>query len=120
MLFRSPVVKGTGALVVIAHPYGYFKGYDVSRMDTLCEECCLDGIECVNTNNIPPEYTHLYREYCVKHGLLSTAGSDCHSDEDIQHTLAHHEGFPGYEGSDEWLDEFLDRLGKIKDCDNPE
>lgn len=115
-----PAVKGTGALVVIAHPYGYFKGYDVSRMDALCEECCLDGIECVNKNNIPQEYTRLYREYCVQHGLLSTAGSDCHSDEDIQHTFAHHERFPGDEGSDEWLDEFLHRLGKNNVFDDSE
>lgn len=105
-----PVVKQLGVLVAIAHPYGYFKGDDVSRMDTLREECHLDGIECINKNNIPPEYTRLYREYCVQHKLFSVAGSDCHSDEDIPRVFAHHSGFPSYEGSDKWLDEFLARL----------
>lgn len=105
-----PAVKQAGVLVAIAHPYGYFGGYDVSRMDTLREECCLDGIECINKSKIPPDYTRLYREYCVKHELLSVAGSDCHSDEDIPDILAHHKGFAPYEGSGKWLDEFLDRL----------
>ena len=111
-----PVVKGTGALVVISHPYGYFKGYDVPRMEAIREECHLDGIECVNKSNIPPEYTRLYREYCVQHGLLSTVGSDCHSDEDIPYIFAYHKGFPGHEGSDEWLDEILERLDKGAGC----
>jgi hypothetical protein len=108
-----PVVKRAGALVAIAHPYGYFKGYDVDRMDRLRKECCLDGIECINKGLVPPEYTHLYREYCVKHGLFSVAGSDCHADADIPNVFAHHEGFAYYEGSDEWLDEFLGRLDKM-------
>jgi predicted metal-dependent phosphoesterase TrpH len=105
-----PVVKQLGVLVAIAHPYGYFKGYDISRMDILREECYLDGIECINKNNIPPEYTELYREYCVQHKLFSVAGSDCHSDADIPNVFAHHEGFPVHKDSGKWLDEFLDRL----------
>ncbi len=105
-----PVVKQLGVLVAIAHPHGYFNGYDISRMDTLREECCLDGIECINKKMVPPECTQLYREYCVQHGLFSVAGSDCHSDEDIQDVFAHHKGFPHHEGSDKWLDEFLGRL----------
>lgn len=107
-----PVVKQTGALLTIAHPYGYFKRYDVARMDALREECRLDGIECINKKLIPPEYTQLYREYCIKNGLFSVAGSDCHADEDIPHIFAHHTGFPAFEGSDKWLDEFLERLNK--------
>lgn len=105
-----PAVKRAGVLVAIAHPYGYFKGHDVSRMDALREECCLDGIECINKGLIPADHTKLYREYCVRHGLFSVAGSDCHSDENIQDVFAHHKGFARCEGSDEWLDEFLERL----------
>jgi len=105
-----PVIKQAGVLVAVAHPYGYFARYDVFRMDALREECCLDGIECINKKKIPPEYTKLYREYCVQHGLFSVAGSDCHSDEDIPDVFAHHRGFPHHKGSDEWLDEFLARL----------
>lgn len=106
------VVKGVGALIAIAHPHGYFRGYDVSRMDQLRDECCLDGIECINKHLIPPECTRLYRAYCEQHGLISTAGSDCHADEDIPDVFAHHQGFPHYEESGTWLDEFLDRLDK--------
>ena len=79
-------------------------------MDALREECQLDGIECINKALIPPEYAWLYREYCLKNGLFSVAGSDCHSDEDIDKVFAHHEGFNLHKGSDEWLDEFLNRL----------
>ncbi len=106
-----PVVKQTGALIAIAHPYGYFRGYDVTRMDRLREECCLDGVECINKNLIPPEYTQLYRAYCERHGLFSVAGSDCHADEDIPDIFAHHQGFTHHEDSGRWLDEFLERLG---------
>ncbi|MBC8235511.1 PHP domain-containing protein [bacterium] len=105
-----PVIKQAGVLVAIAHPYGYFNGYDLSKMDVLREECCLDGIECINKSKVPPEYTQLYRKYCVQHGLFSVAGSDCHSDEDIPDIFAHHRGFPHHEGSDKWLNEFLNRL----------
>ncbi len=98
-----PVVKRAGALVAIAHPYGYFNRHDIPRMDALRTECQLDGIECAHPG-VPPEYTLFYRDYCVRHGLFSTGGSDCHTDEDIQ------QKFAGHGGPDEWLDGFLDRL----------
>ena len=41
-----PAVKEAGALVAIAHPFGYFKEDNVERMDALRVECSLDGIEC--------------------------------------------------------------------------
>ena len=98
-----PVVKRVGARVAIAHPFGYFNGHDIPRMDTLVEECRLDGIECAH-KGVPPDYMLRYRKYCVQHGLFSTGGSDCHSDEDIQSIFARHGG------PNEWLDELLDRL----------
>ena len=98
-------MKRTGALVAIAHPYGYFKGNDVSRMDAIREECDLDGIECGH-GSVPPEYTRIYREYCIRHGLFSVAGSDCHDDEEIPTLFARHGG------ETEWLGEFMDRLGR--------
>jgi predicted metal-dependent phosphoesterase TrpH len=95
-----PVVKRIGVKVAIAHPHGYFKNGDRARMDTLRQECQLDGIECAH-RSVPPEFTPIYRAYCVEHGLFSVGGSDSHSDEDIQ------EFFAGHGGDDEWLDEFL-------------
>ncbi|NOZ20451.1 MAG: PHP domain-containing protein [Planctomycetes bacterium] len=100
-----PVVKAAGALVSIAHPYGYFGEYDESRMDAICRECQLDGIECAH-KSVPPEFSARYREYCVQHGLFSTAGSDCHDEADIDLLFARHGG------ADEWLDGFLDRLDR--------
>ena len=43
-----PAVKEAGALVAIAHPFGYFREDDVERMDALRVECSLDGIECAH------------------------------------------------------------------------
>ncbi len=89
--------------MAIAHPFGYFRKDSVERMDALRLECSLDGIECAHPG-VPPEFTGKYREYCERHGLFSTGGSDCHTDEDVA------TGFAGHGGPDEWLDEFLDRL----------
>ena len=95
-----PIVKAVGAKVAIAHPHGYFESGDRARMDALRRECQLDGIECAHFL-VPPEFTSIYREYCVEHGLFSVGGSDCHTDEDIQ------EYFASHGGDEEWLDEFL-------------
>lgn len=98
-----PAVKAAGALVVIAHPHGYFNFGDEARMDALRDECKLDGIECAHLA-VPMEFTPKYRAYCVKHGLVSTGGSDSHTQEDIDRTFGRHGGDPA------WLDEFLERL----------
>jgi len=98
-----PVLKEAGIKVAIAHPHGYFNQGDRTRMDTLRQECRLDGIECAH-RQVPPEFTPIYREYCVEHGLFSVGGSDSHTVGDIQ------ELFAGHGGADEWLDEFLDCL----------
>ena len=98
-----PAVKNAGSLVVIAHPVGYFKDADINRMDALRNECQLDGIECAHPG-VPPEMTANYRDYCLKHKLISTGGSDCHSDGDIQRLMGKHGG-PA-----EWLDELIAAL----------
>jgi predicted metal-dependent phosphoesterase TrpH len=98
-----PAVKRAGVLVAIAHPYGYFAGCDLFRMDALCAECGLDGIECAHSS-VPIEYTRLYRTYCERRGLFSVGGSDCHADAEVERAFAVHRG------ADEWLDELLKRL----------
>ena len=100
-----PAVKASGALVSIAHPHGYFHEYDEARMDAICKECQLDGIECAH-KSVPPEFSARYRDYCVRRGLLSTAGSDVHDEADIDTVFARHIG------AEEWLDELLDRLDR--------
>lgn len=96
-------VRASGGLVAIAHPHNYFLGVDKKRMDRLREECALDGIECAHPN-VDPALTPLYRDYCIRHGLFSVAGSDSHSEEDIRARMGRHGGDPL------WLDEFLERL----------
>lgn len=98
-----PVLQEADIKVAIAHPHGYFNQGDRARMDLLRQECQLDGIECAH-RQVPPEFTPIYREYCVEHGLFSVGGSDSHTESDIQ------EFFAGHGGGDEWLDEFLSYL----------
>ena len=98
-----PALSAAGVLKVIAHPHGYFAGADPIRMDSLCAECALDGIECAHPAT-PLEFTPRYREYCLRHGLVSTAGSDCHGEDDVAPLLGRHGG------AEEWLDEVLARL----------
>jgi hypothetical protein len=99
-----PAVKEAGMLVVIAHPSMYFDGAKRELMDRLRLECSLDGLECSH-RAVPAKYWPVYRAYCLEHGLVSTAGTDCHTDEEVRELLGSHGG------SEEWLDEFLARLG---------
>jgi predicted metal-dependent phosphoesterase TrpH len=98
-----PIVHTVGALVIIAHPAEYFHGADLARMDALRAECQLDGIECAHPA-VPLELTPVYRQYCRQHGLLSTAGTDCHCDREIDQMLGCHGG------EEPWLDELLERV----------
>lgn len=110
-----PVLRRHGALIAIAHPSGYFNRNDLKRMDALREELDFEGIECAH-DSISEELTSFYRDYCVKHGLFSTAGSDCHADPAdnpcqiaLGHKVARHIGKP------EWLAEIFQRL-KLGGC----
>ncbi|MBE7465333.1 MAG: PHP domain-containing protein [Planctomycetes bacterium] len=100
-----PVLKAAGVLVALAHPHGYFNQGDRARMDTLRAELQLDGIECAHPG-VPPEFTPVYRAYCVEHGLVSVGGTDNHSDEEAHAHLGRHLG------AAEWLAEFLERLDR--------
>lgn len=101
-----PAIKQFGVLVAIAHPRGYFNGNDAARMDAIRDECQLDGIECAHPS-VPAEYTPIYREYCVHHGMFSVGGSDCHANEHLESFFARHPG------AEDWLDEFLDAVGGV-------
>ena len=98
-----PAVRRLGAVVSIAHPHDNFGQGDPGRMDALREEIGFDGIECAHPM-VPPEFTPFYRAYCVEHGLVSTGGSDSHTEADIA------AGFAGHAGADEWMEELLERL----------
>ena len=98
-----PAVKKAGGVVIIAHPYGYFRKDDRNRMDQLREMFQLDGIECAHPD-VPQEYTEIYRNYCLEHHLLSSGGSDQHAAGSDRYVFA------GHCAPDEWLDELLERV----------
>lgn len=109
-----PAVKQAGGVVVMAHPTLYVLPDDLHRMDALREECALDGIECAH-RRVGPSLTPLYRDYCRKHGLVSTAGSDSHDPTDLSaptrewgHTPERR--FASHLGEPRWLEEFLERF----------
>ena len=104
-----PAVKQAGGLVFIAHPTRYFKSNDLNRMDALREVLNFDGIECAH-DLVPPELTVFYREYCLKHKLLSTAGSDSHSVEGQQYRFGAQHDFARHIGEVRWRDEILERV----------
>jgi predicted metal-dependent phosphoesterase TrpH len=91
-----PAVRACGARVAIAHPFHYFQGTDIGRMDALRAEFGLDGIECAH-RTVPAEMTPIYREYCLRHGLFSVGGSDAHTPDDLRNLFGHHLG------EDSWL-----------------
>ncbi|MBQ6473717.1 MAG: PHP domain-containing protein [Victivallales bacterium] len=101
--FVVPIVKRAGGIVLIAHPYDYFRHDDQKRMDELCEMLDLDGIECSNGGAVPEPFSRIYREYCRKHHLLSSAGTDGHDQRDGDQMARHF-------GEDSWLDELLERV----------
>lgn len=96
----APAIKEAGARIAIAHPFRYFEGVNLKRMDAIRDVCALDGVECAHPT-IPHDVTPRYREYCVRHRLFSTGGSDCHAEGDVVSMLGAHAGRP------EWLEEFL-------------
>ena len=104
-----PVVKRAGGLVFIAHPFRYFQGADEKRMDALREMLQLDGIECAH-DLVPPELTPVYRAYCRRHGLLSTAGSDSHSVASSRYRFGAHHELGRHLGEPVWRDEILERV----------
>ena len=105
-----PVIKKHGGVVFIAHPLHYFKRDCLTTMDALREELGFDGIECAHST-IPTELTAFYRDYCVKHKLLSTAGSDCHSTPDqARMRFAEECEFLRHCGDRSWFDEILERV----------
>ncbi|NLZ63992.1 MAG: PHP domain-containing protein [Lentisphaerae bacterium] len=96
-----PLIRKLGGVVFIAHPKGYFKICDQSRMDALREELQFDGIECSHSG-FGCEISKFYRSYARKHKLLCTGGSDNHGSPyhvllgvgGDHHAFAHHPGLP--------------------------
>ncbi len=104
-------VHDAGGIALIAHPSGYFHGMDEKLMDAITQELQLDGIECAHTC-VPEEHTRFYRQYCLKHKLLSSAGTDCHEDPATSNFNLSPQGAEvgKHLGEPAWLDEILERV----------
>ena len=74
------IVHECGGLVFVAHPAAYC-GSESELIDylDLCRNQGVDGIECMQSYNENITYrTQITIQYCIKHGLFMTAGSDFH------------------------------------------
>ena len=100
----SRIVHEAGGVMLIAHPFHYFKDKDLKRMDALREFADFDGIECAHPKT-PVENSFFYRDYCIRHKLLSSGGTDTHGVfENFKNDFACHIG-AAY-----WLDELKERV----------
>jgi len=70
------LIKLAGGLVFIAHPFTYGKD-SITILESLVSEFQIDGIECFY-NTFTPEQTEFLLDFCKKHNLLVSAGSDYH------------------------------------------
>ena len=106
----SDIVHQAGGVMLIAHPTGYFRNCDLSRMELLREFSNFDGIECAHPST-PPQNGIFWRKYCIQHHLLSSGGTDIHSDPEREYLhLSDNRSFAEHLGRDEWLDELCERV----------
>jgi len=76
--YISKVVE-LGYVPVLAHPPAYTEGdlYDVKELDYL-RSLGLKGIECYTKYLKDQSNSQYYVDYCEKHDMIITGGSDCH------------------------------------------
>lgn len=74
-----PRLKALGYPLVLAHPPAYFKGERLSEawLDEL-RVLGISGIECYSPYFKHPEDSNYYIDYCKKHHMQFTCGSDYH------------------------------------------
>jgi predicted metal-dependent phosphoesterase TrpH len=91
----SALVRGAGGKVILAHPNDPNGTSLVSITDYLDEQTkiiseqmteYIDGVECWHSRN-DKETTAHYIEFCRKHDLIMTGGSDCHQKPIIMGTV---------------------------------
>lgn len=74
-----PKLNKLGCITVLAHPPAYCKGdlYSYERLDYF-RGIGIQGVECHCQYLKELENAHYYVDYCNKHHLYITGGSDCH------------------------------------------
>ena len=71
------VIHAAGGKAVLAHPGSEFHGTMLEQtLDCLAEEA-IDGVECYHPSHDAVTSRRAF-EWCERHGLIATGGSDCH------------------------------------------
>ncbi len=82
----AKLIRNAGGIIILAHPNDPNGTSLISLTADLTEQTAIiqehllkhiDGIECWHSRNDTATTEH-YIEFCRKHGLLMTGGSDCH------------------------------------------
>ncbi|HWR41059.1 MAG TPA: PHP domain-containing protein, partial [Patescibacteria group bacterium] len=80
--FPAPVavidtIRSAGGVAVLAHPGSEFHGTVLEETLECFYEESIDGVECFHPGH-DRDTTAMAREWCLRHQLLMTGGSDCH------------------------------------------
>ncbi|HIU64021.1 MAG TPA: PHP domain-containing protein [Candidatus Avacidaminococcus intestinavium] len=71
------LIKAAGGVAVLAHPASEIHGPGLSKTMSEMSKEAFDGFECFHSRHSIDDANWL-KEYCLKHNLLITGGSDCH------------------------------------------
>ncbi len=75
----SDVVRGAGGKIFLAHLYKYNMHNHMDYLDKLVKESIIDGIE-VYYPVFTAEQTRGLEDYCIKHNLYMSGGTDYHGE----------------------------------------
>jgi predicted metal-dependent phosphoesterase TrpH len=73
----AALIKKAGGKSFLAHLYGYFVDDHEAFIDSIVSLNALDGIECYHSLHSIEKTKHLL-DYCYRHNLYSSGGSDYH------------------------------------------
>ncbi|MFH1378503.1 MAG: PHP domain-containing protein [Planctomycetota bacterium] len=96
-----PLIREFSAVQSLAHAAQYYRGAALSYFPQLFDAIGFNAIECAHPS-ISAEQSAQYRKFCVDMELYSTAGTDCHNNDEY--------GALGSKGEPDWLEEVMERL----------
>ncbi len=106
------LIKKCGGYCVLAHPYNYGLKNVPELLERLRSLGMIDGIECAHSAHTKEQITYLV-DYCERHNLLKTAGSDFHGRERFYENGLYNFKF-GYLGAKGNLKPITDKLINYK------
>jgi Predicted metal-dependent phosphoesterases (PHP family) len=75
----SAIVRKSNGKVFLAHVYQYAIDDHIAFIDELRNNHIIDGVE-IYYVDFTLEQTKILNDYCIKHNLYMSGGSDCHGD----------------------------------------